>query len=286
MTSNPEREIKALITLLGDDNTEIHNLAWKRLLSPGQASIPLLRETAFSDSEGRVRIAAQALLEEIRLDRLARKFEEIHRGSVFDLEQACFLLAEIEYPDLNTDAYTAKIESLASRLERRIFNVNRGRDRIATMNRLLFEEEGFRGNVDAYFDPANSYLNKVMDSGLGIPISLSAIYLFIARRLDLPISGVGFPGHFLLRYDSGLHPIYIDAFHGGKILSRNDCAQYLAQNGYPLSDVYLSISSPEVILARMIRNLVLIYHQSHQKRKIDTLDRIFSELLSQPSEPV
>ncbi|MCG8607870.1 transglutaminase-like domain-containing protein, partial [bacterium] len=257
MIRNSEREIQALITLLGDDNAEIHHLAWEKLLSFGAASTQLLRDAAFSDSEGRVRIAAQALLEEIRLDGLARRFAEICRGSIFDLERSCFLLAQIEYPDLNTDAYAHKIESLAARLERRIFKVQGDRDRIATVNRLLFEEEGFRGNVHAYFDPANSYINKVIDRGLGIPISLSAIYLFLARRLDLPINGVGFPGHFLLRYESGADPIYIDAFHGGKILTRSDCDRYLAQSGYPFSDTYLSISSPKLILARMIRNLVL-----------------------------
>ncbi len=280
MAKNAVREIKALIDLLGDESPEIHSLVWNKLIAFGASAGSALKEVAFSDSEGKVRISAQALLEEIRLDVLAKKFERINQAAVFDLEQACFLLAEIEYPGLNPNLYIERIEELTLESEKRIFNIHDHWRQIERINQFLFQEEGFRGNVDSYFDPRNSYLNQVLDRYLGIPISLSTIYLFIARRLDLPVYGVGFPGHFLLRYERDANPIYIDAFNAGKILTSNDCARYLTKSGYQFCDRYLSASGPKEILARMIRNLVLIYNQSNQRRRIDTLDRIFSQFLS------
>ncbi|MFQ5770288.1 MAG: transglutaminase family protein, partial [bacterium] len=215
------REIKALITLLGDDDLKIRNVAWERLLAHGEPAHQLIKEVAFSDSEGRIRIEAQALLEEIRLDNLAKHFKKIIQSSDFDLEQACFILAQIEYPNLNISHYIEKIEYLAHEAQIRILGIQEEKKQVKNINHFLFYEQGFRGNVDAYFDPENSYINKVLDRYLGIPISLSAIYLFIARRLNLPIFGVGFPGHFLLKYKRDSDLFYIDAFNHGKILTRH-----------------------------------------------------------------
>ncbi|MFQ5751753.1 MAG: transglutaminase family protein [bacterium] len=271
------REIKALITLLGDDDLKIRNVAWERLLAHGEPAHQLIKEVAFSDSEGRIRIEAQALLEEIRLDNLAKHFKKIIQSSDFDLEQACFILAQIEYPNLNISHYIEKIEYLAHEAQIRILGIQEEKKQVKNINHFLFYEQGFRGNVDAYFDPENSYINKVLDRYLGIPISLSAIYLFIARRLNLPIFGVGFPGHFLLKYKRDSDLFYIDAFNHGKILTRHDCERFLNRMGYEFYDSYLDISTPKEMLARMIRNLVLIYHQSNQLKKIDTLEKIFSD---------
>ncbi len=276
MNQSSKREIKALITLLGDDDFKIKNLAWRKLLEWGESANQLLRDVAFSDSEGRIRIEAQVLLEEIRLDNLTSNFNKIIQPSEFDLEQACFILAQIEYPNLDISRYIEKIEYLADEAQKRIWGIHEETQQVENINHFLFYEQGFRGNVDSYFDPENSYINKVLDRCLGIPISLSALYLFITKRLNLPIYGVGLPGHFLLKFKRDSKLFFIDAFNSGKILSRDDCERFINKMGYEMFDSHLAISTSKDILARMIRNLILIYHQSNQRKKIDTLEKIFS----------
>jgi len=277
--SKQEREINALITLLGDDDLKVKNVAQQKLLELGEPTQQTLRQVAFSDSDGRTRIAAQGLLEDFRLEQLAQDFKKLNCESDFDLESACFILAKIEYPELNIQKYVNKIDGLALEAEQRVNGVDEDRDKVQVINHFLFEEKGFRGNEESYYEPENSYINKVLDRQTGIPISLSAIYLFLARRLNLPVDGVGFPGHFLLKYRSDSRPFFIDAFNSGQILSQQDCKHFIKKMGYTFYPYYLNASESRDILARMIRNLVLIFLQKNQQNKIDTLERIFSEFV-------
>ena len=182
-----EREINALITLLGDDDLKVKNIAQKKLLELGEPAQQTLRQVAFSDSDGRTRIAAQALLEGFRLERLAQDFNKINRVSDFDLESACFILAKIEYPELDIQQYVNKIDQLALETERRLYGIQGERDKVEVINHFLFDEKGFHGNEKSYYEPENSYINKVLDRQTGIPISLSALYLFLAGRLNLHV---------------------------------------------------------------------------------------------------
>jgi len=274
-----EREINALITLLGDDDLKVKNIAQKKLLELGEPAQQTLRQVAFSDSDGRTRIAAQALLEGFRLERLAQDFNKINRVSNFDLESACFILAKIEYPELDIQQYVNKIDQLALETERRLYGIQGEKDKVEVINHFLFDEKGFHGNEKSYYEPENSYINKVLDRQTGIPISLSAIYLFLAGRLNLPVCGVGFPGHFLLKYRSNSRPFFIDAFNSGQILSQQECEHFLRKRGYAFHPYYLNTSESRDILARMIKNLVLIYLQKNQQNKINTLVKFFSEFV-------
>jgi len=277
--SKQEREINALITLLGDDDLKVKNIAQQKLLELGEPAQQTLRQVAFSDSDGRTRIAAQALLEDFRLDRLAQDINEINRKPDFDLEKACFILAKIEYPELDIQQYINKIDQLALGVESRVYGIQGDRGKVEVINHFLFDEKGFHGNEKSYYEPENSYVNKVLDRQTGIPISLSAIYLFLGKRLNLPVCGVGFPGHFLLKYLTDSKPFFIDAFNRGQILSQLDCKHFLKKMGYAFHQDYLETSESRDILARMIKNLMLIYLQKNQQNKIDTLERIFSEFV-------
>jgi len=277
--SKQEREINALITLLGDDDLKVKNVAQQKLLELGEPARRILKQVAFSDSDGRTRIAAQTLLEDFRLERLTEDFQKLNRESDFDLESACFILAKTEYPELNIQQYVNKIDQLALEVEQRVYGVDEDRDKVEVINHFFFDEKGFRGNEKSYYEPENSYINKVLDRQTGIPISLSAIYLFLSKRLNLPVYGVGFPGHFLLKYRSNSRPFFIDAFNSGQILSQQDCKNFFKKVGYAFYPYYLDTSESRDILARMIRNLVLIYLKKNQQNKIDTLERIFNEFV-------
>jgi regulator of sirC expression with transglutaminase-like and TPR domain len=136
------------------------------------------------------------------------------------------------------------------------------RRRIGVLSRFLFFTEGFRGNAEQYYDPCNSFLNAVLDRKLGIPITLSMVYIEVARRLSLPITGVGFPGHFLVKYVLSDGEIIIDPFYRGAILTQADCRRRLKEmtdGSLTLQPEHLRSVTKRQILARILTNLKQIY---------------------------
>src|ERR1700685_3281293 len=148
-----------------------------------------------------------------------------------DLVRAGLTIARTEYPDLDIESYVGRIDELARQAEARISEVGDAAQTIAALNHTLFEEAGLRGNREDFYDPRNSFLNDVLDRKLGIPITLSVVYLEVARRVGFPVAGVGMPGHFLLKhYDVVAGEIFIiDAFDRGRILTPDDCQRRLDQ---------------------------------------------------------
>ncbi len=180
-----------------------------------------------------------------------------------DLVRAALAIAQTEYPNLNIEDYVRRIEALARRVRARVPDVGDIGESIAALNSVLFEEEGFSGNTDDYYDPRNSFLNDVLDRKLGIPITLALVYMEVARRVGFPLVGVGMPGHFLLKhYDVEGREVIIDVFNRGVILNVHDCAQRLDQiysGQMPFQPEYLTAVSRRQILLRMLNNLRAIY---------------------------
>jgi len=181
------------------------------------------------------------------------------------LLRTALLIARDEYPDLDMQAYEAKFEAQARALTGRVNLAMPAVDRLAALNRYLFEELGYTGNQRDYYDPRNSYLNDVLDRRLGIPISLAVIQIELARRLDLPLQGVSFPGHFLVRLpvDGGL--LVLDPYHRGRSIDADELRQR-AQPHFGDRDIadhqllqMLSPASHRAILIRMLRNLKGVY---------------------------
>jgi regulator of sirC expression with transglutaminase-like and TPR domain len=177
------------------------------------------------------------------------------------LDEAALTLAEEEYPDLDPGEVLVRLDALAARVRRRAPAPGRAATTLHALREVLSGEEGLRGNEEDYGDPRNSFLNEVVERRLGIPISLSVVYMEVARRVGLPLEGVGFPGHFLSKYTSpGGVEIFVDAFHGGEMLSADECAaRYRARSGRELDRRHLAAVAPRQILARMLHNLRRTY---------------------------
>ena len=147
--------------------------------------------------------------------RALQSFSEIAAlgEEAFSLDRAALAIALEEYPHLDIQEYLRRLDTLAARAEvlagidRKAINI------IESINEVLFVQEGLRGNSDDYYDPRNSYLNDVMDRRLGIPISLSVIYMELARRMDFSVDGIGFPGHFLVKHVGEDQDIVIDPYN-------------------------------------------------------------------------
>ena len=142
-------------------------------------------------------------------------FADLVAGETVDLGAACLAIARDEYPDLDVAACCGELDSMAVTVRSRLAADAFAEQRIAALNHHLFAELGFRGNVDAYYDPRNSYLNEVLTRRTGIPITLSILYMEVGRRIGLPLRGVSFPGHFLVKLRVRRGELVLDPFAGG-----------------------------------------------------------------------
>ncbi|MBD3237137.1 MAG: hypothetical protein GF330_10560 [Candidatus Eisenbacteria bacterium] len=273
-----ESEVRALISLLADDEERIFGMVQENLLRLGEGALPLLAE-ASEDPDPRLRLRARHVAAQIHRGRLEQSFRDQARqpDGEFDLEEGLVAVARIEYPELEREEIAVQLEELADRLRLRLPSEGNARQKVAALNEFLFRDLGFRGNRQDYSDPDNSFLNKVLERRLGIPISLSALTILIGRRAGLPLFGVGLPKHFLVKYRDGGSEIYIDPFSRGRILSRRECSEILTSEGYFVRESfmadYLAVSTARDIIIRMLRNLMLVYSRRKNRLRVKRLTR-------------
>ena len=194
-----------------------------------------------------------------------------------DLARAGFLIAAMEYPELDLDHQFGQLDSLAAGVAGRLDASQDPLFCVNTLSEYLFDELGFQGNLDDYYDPRNIFWKDVLQRRLGIPITLSLVCIEVGKRLDIPLLGVSMPGHFLLRHQ-GEENLYIDPLNKGILLSEEECAQRLqqvTQANVPWDPSYLAPVSNRDFVARILRNLKNIYlqRQDHD-HAIMTIDRL------------
>jgi regulator of sirC expression with transglutaminase-like and TPR domain len=275
-----EGQIRALIRLLADEDDRIVQTISGKLVDIGSSAVPLLQEAEIEQPEMADRIAS--ILEEIRGGNLQHELTELvgHPEDARSLETGAFLFARYAYPTLDVGQYCRRLDTMAREVRERIGTRASGEETVNALNRYVFAEQGFKGNTKNYYEVDNSYINRVMDRRVGIPISLSVIYLLIGQRLSLPLYGIGMPGHFLVKYESDRYRIFIDCFNGGALLTEKNCARFLTEAGYGFEDRFLQKSPVRAILSRMLKNLVAIYAKIDEPIKTARLTK-FIEILGE-----
>ncbi len=188
-----------------------------------------------------------------------------------DLAGAALVIARLEYPHLDPSTYLERLDAMGADATERLERVPAGRDPlgpVVALNRYLFDEQGFVGNMAHYDDLRNSFLNKVLDRRTGIPITLAVVYIEVARRAGMRVEGVNFPGHFLLRIPAGAEAggaaedLILDPFHGGALLSEADCRGLLRRHlgeDAAFDPGLLAPATKQQILVRILVNLKRIY---------------------------
>jgi regulator of sirC expression with transglutaminase-like and TPR domain len=176
------------------------------------------------------------------------------------LEEAALHLARQEYSDLDVSVWVGQIDGYANRVRELLTAHPDAPEIIGGVNDVLFRELGFHGNTDDYYDPRNSFLNEVIARRCGLPITLSTLYIAVARRVGCELHGTAFPGHFLVRSSRPGWPIVVDPFHGGLVLSEAECRERLEQNGSLRWDpMFVEPVPARAVLRRMLNNLRAIY---------------------------
>lgn len=201
-----------------------------------------------------------------------------------ELDRAALWLAAEAYPQLKVETYLTQLDEIAARARQSDDPQALPLTRLLRLNDVLFTELGFHGNQTDYFDARNSFLNEVLERRCGIPITLSVVYVEIARRLGLTLYGVGMPGHFLVKYQDEQQEILLDPFNGGQLLTEDDCFQLILrmfQGKLVFQRSFLAAVSKKAILTRMLQNLKGIYARANDHFK--TLGVIERLLLLAPA---
>src|SRR5690606_12891334 len=198
-------------------------------------------------------------------------------------------IARAEYPELDVPYYLRRLDFLAEECRARTADVTFAPAMVARINEYLFGELGFKGDLENFTDPRNSYLNDVLDRRVGIPISLSVVFIEVARRLGLQVHGVSFPGHFLVRIECAGGILVLDPFAGGKPLDTAELERRRARISVdgmapPLEDLLQPAARREIV-ARMLRNLKSVYMEKEDwPRALRTVNMMLAVSPLAPAE--
>lgn len=272
-------EIESLVYLLDDPDPDIQSVVRNRLFELGESAVPLLDQQKSQTKDEEARELINEIIQWITYSSVEEDFLDVLEGGLRNLNQledAVFILSRFDNPTLRESEYKQKLDRFANMISD---EVRYSLDQSQKMNKVLelvFSELGFRGSTTDYYNPNNSYLNRVIDRRQGLPISLALIVMFIGRRLDLPFHGVNMPIHFMLKYKGEREQVLIDPFDQGKVVSYNQCYYFLKQNGIEPKSEHFEASSEVAILARCIRNLINSYEKLDKIGKIGSLKKLLN----------
>ncbi len=275
MTQTTQNEIEALVSLLSDEDPRIYEMVADHLRKLGASAIPTLEGAAESD-DPRIRIRSRHLVGELRLLEVEQELDDL--ASVpdpeLDLEYGCWLIARTEFPGLERSKISEPLDRLAEEVGKKLQGVEDPRDRIKIANHVLFEDWGFRRDHRNYYDPDNTFLNRVLELRTGVSVSLATLYVLVGKRLGLPIYAVGMPNAVLNRYGDEDTNLFFDPSSKGRMLTRRDLAQYLSSSGYYFKDGYVSNSTSRDLLIRTLQHLMVSYFgHDHGNRLFRYLER-------------
>jgi regulator of sirC expression with transglutaminase-like and TPR domain len=258
-TQNAIRQHAALLRLLSDEDPTTVALVKAQLASGGKEMIAVLRGLEVTATPA-VSFHIRDIIAEIEEHTAEAQFVELCRrfGENGDIETAAWILATVLLPGEDFTEPRQTIDQWGDEVQRRLVKANTPLDRVETLAEFLNLEQRLRGNDDDYYNLRNSLLPAVIESRLGIPISLSLVYMLVGKRAGLTVDGVGLPGHFIVRYEG----IFFDPFHGGRRVGLDECKALLEQQNLTLLPQHLAPTTPRQVLIRMLTNIYYIADQN------------------------
>lgn len=272
-------EIESLLFLLEDPDPFVKETVKNRLHELGEKAVPLLDEyrTEIQSREERERI--KEVIHLLTFETLEADFVEVLEGGLKtrkSLEDAVFTLARFGNPTLRIRDYQKKLDHFAQMVEPQIKYKLDDRRKMKQLLKFIFENLNFRGDTDNYHNPENCFLDQVIDRRKGLPISLSLVVMFIARRLEMPFFGINMPIHFMLNYVGDTEELLIDPYDNGAIVTYDQCYFFLKKNNLEPRPEHFQIATNLDIIIRCIRNLIHSYEKLNQTDRIEDLHQLLT----------
>lgn len=273
-----EKEIKALVVLLDDDDHEVVSHVEEKIMSIGTSIIPMLEQEWESTFNPIIQAKIEDLVHELQFELLKERFLEWKESGAEDLMRGLWIVATYQYPDLEMEELKLEMEQLHHELWRHMEEEMMPYDRIKVFNEVFFNQFKFRANTKNFHSPANSMINAVLETKKGNPISLCVVYLMLAQKLELPIFGVNLPNLFILTYQLGNESFYINVFNRGLIFTRSDIDNYLENLQLQQQDIFYEPCSNLAIILRALRNLIVSFEKLGDYHKADEIKLILQKM--------
>ena len=271
--------LRSLVTLLEEEDPASLALVRRQILGIGAAVIPYLDEQrAAATPEMAIRL--ESVAGELRFQDLRRDFVRLALSRIPDLETGALLISRFGFPGLDTDVYSAWLDRVAAAVAQDMPADAGIGESVRRLSNHLFQALGFAGNETHYYEADNSYLTRVIDTRRGIPVTLTVLMLLLARRLRLPLYGVGTPGHFLAGFRDGGEPLFLDCFRAGQLMTLPEVKRMLVRSGYEWRPEMGKPVSPRDVLARMLRNLISIYQKTGAGDRAERLSTLVEIVLT------
>ncbi|WP_462247974.1 transglutaminase-like domain-containing protein [Ekhidna sp.] len=273
-----ESEIKALVVLLDDEDDEVVSHVEEKIMSLGTSIIPLLEQEWESTFNPIVQGKIEDLVHELQFELLKERFLEWKDQEDSDLLEGLWIVATYLYPDLEINELNQELDQLYHELWRHMEDQMAPYDRVKVFNEVFFNQFKFRANTKNFHSPANSMINAVLETKKGNPISLCAVYLLLAQKMDLPIYGVNLPNLFILTYQVGDESFYINVFNRGLVFTRDDIDNYLESLQLEKQDIFYDPCSNLDIILRALRNLIVSFEKLGDYHKADEIKLILQKM--------
>lgn len=276
-----ESEIKALVTLLDDDDMEVVQHVEKQLRTIGGSVIPLLEDHWQENGLNPVlQKKIEDLIHDLQYNLLTTRLLEWKKGGHQDLLEGMWMLATYQYPDLSLEKLRQSINDIYFDVWLEFRDDLHPHDQVRILNQVFFEKYKFIANTKNFHSPANSMLNQVFEQRKGNPISLCVIYMLIAKRLGMPISGVNLPSLFVLTFKNPQIQFYINVFNRGLIFTKVDISNYIKQMHLLPQDSFYQPCTNLDIVCRVLRNLIVSFEKVSDVERVHEMENIL-KLLSE-----
>lgn len=273
-------EIKALISLLDDEDYEVLNHVETKIRSMGDTVIPYLEDRWEESSlSPLMQKKLEDLIHDLQYNAFFERLLNWRKNGSEDLLEGMWAIATYQYPELSLEKLRQDVEQIYYEVWLEIRDGMHPMDQIKTLNSVIFGKMKFGANTKHFHSASNSMLNIVIELKKGNPISLCVIYLLVAQKLNLPIWGVNLPNLFILTYKSGNMQFYINVFNRGLVFSRVDIDNYIAQYNFPQNEIFYQPCNNLDIIRRVLRNLTLAFEKVGDDDKVKEIDRALQEMM-------
>jgi regulator of sirC expression with transglutaminase-like and TPR domain len=273
-----EKELKALVSLLEDEDIEVIRHVEDKIISIGNEVIPFLEKEWESSFSPTLQRKIEELVHTLQFDQLKVRLREwVERGAE-DLLEGAWILATYQYPDIELSFLRKEIEQLYYEVWLEFKNDLHPFDQIKVINNALFEKLKFKANTKNFHAPGNSMINVVLETRRGNPISLCILYILIAQKLNLPIYGVNLPNLFICTYKTTDKQFYINAFNKGLIFSRSDIENYVQQLHLNQEEIFFQPCTNEDIIKRSLRNLIVSFEKIGDHQRSDEVKQLLKAI--------
>ena len=279
-------EIQALLQLLDDPNVEVNQTVTSRILEQGPTILPDLEAAWEGSMDPMHQDRIINLIQEIQTQFNNKLLQKWVRNEQSDLLKGVFLISRYQYPDIEMKELEISLDRIIKDVWLELNNNLTALEKVRILNHIIYDVHGFTKNTKNFYSPQNSFINQVLETGKGNPISLAVVYTIIAQRLNLPIFGVNLPKNFILAYKdelvvgSGLDEVaedilfYINPYNRGAVLGRREIEYFLKQQKIEPQESHFRPCSNLEMIVRILHNLINAYHKSGYREKAELYEGV------------